>query len=111
MIILTIWVLTGRDVLVLEAKKSTTTGEAADADAQQRTAVRLTRVDPEAPLTRGVRGVPSVRRDPVTGHAFVEVAWGAGDALPFSLCLSKRIGGKLVTQRISVSKDGVKPPQ
>ena len=86
------------DVLVLEAKKSTTTGEAADADAQQRAAVRLTRVDPEAPLTGGVRGVPSVRRDPVTGHAFVEVAWGAGDALPFSLCLSKRIGGKLVTE-------------
>jgi hypothetical protein len=86
------------DVLVLEAKKSTTTGEAADADAQQRTAVRLTRVDPEAPLAGGVRGVPAVRRDPVTRQAFVEVEWNAGDALPFALCLSKRINGKLVTE-------------
>jgi hypothetical protein len=72
------------DVIVLEAKKSTTTGEVADADAQQRVAVRLTRA--------------AAGRDPVTGHAFVEVAWGAGDALPFPLCLSKRIRGKLVTQ-------------
>ena len=85
-------------MLVLEAKKSTTTGEAADADAQQRAAVRLTRVDPEAPLAGGVRGVPAVRRDPVTGQAFVEVAWSDGDALPFALCLSKRIGGELVTE-------------
>jgi hypothetical protein len=76
--------LSAGDVLVLEAKKSTTTGEVADADAQQRAAVRLTRA------TAG--------RDPVTGHAFVEIAWGAGDALPFSLCLSKRIRGKLVTE-------------
>jgi hypothetical protein len=84
------------DVLVLEAKKSATTGEIADADAQQRAAVRLTRVDPEAPLTGGVRGVPALRRDPVTGQAFVEVQWSDGDALPFALCLSKLIEGQLV---------------
>ncbi len=86
------------DVLVLEAKKSAATGETADADAQQRVAVRLTRVDPEAPLNAGVRGVPSLRRDPVTGQAFVEVEWSDGDALPFALCLSKRIRGALVTE-------------
>jgi hypothetical protein len=85
------------DVLVLEAKKSTTTGEPADADAQQRAAVRLTRVDPEAPLVGGIRGVPAVRQDPVTGQDFVEVEWHDGDALPFALCLSKRIGGELVS--------------
>jgi hypothetical protein len=85
------------DVLVLEARKSTTTGETADADAQQRAAVRLTRVDPEAPLSGGIRGVPAVRRDPVTGQAFVEIEWSDGDALPFALCLSKRIAGELVT--------------
>ena len=86
------------DVLVLEATKSTTTGNAADADTQQRIAVRLTSVDPEAPLVGGVRGVPDVRRDPVTGDAFVEIEWDDGDALPFALCLSKRIGGELITQ-------------
>jgi hypothetical protein len=90
------------DVLVLEARKSTTTGLAADADAQQRTAVRLTRVDPEAPLVGGIRSVPSVRRDPVTGQGFVEIEWNSDDALPFALCLSKRIGGELVTDMAAV---------
>lgn len=85
------------DVLILEALKSTTTGEAIDADHQQRIAVRLTHVDPQAPVDGGVRGVPSVRRDPVTDQAFIEIAWDASDALPFALCLSKRIGGALVT--------------
>jgi hypothetical protein len=84
------------DVVVFEAKKSATTGEPVDADAQQRAAVRLTRVDPEAPLVGGIRGVPAVRRDPVTGQAFVEVEWDDGDALQFALCLSKRIGGKVI---------------
>src|SRR5215471_4078394 len=85
------------DVLVIEAKKSATTGESADADAQQRAAVRLTRVDPEAPIAGGIRGVPALRQDPVTGQDFVEVEWHDGDALSFSLCLSKRIGGQLVS--------------
>jgi hypothetical protein len=85
------------DVLVLEALASTTTGEPADADRRQRHVVRLTRVDPEAPLIGGVRGVPPVRRDPVTDLPFVEIEWGEGDALPFALCLSKRIGGVLHT--------------
>ena len=85
------------DLLVLEALASSTTGEAADADRQQRHAVRLTRVDPEAPLNAGVRGVPPARRDPVTDQSLVEIEWAEADALPFALCLSKRIGGVLVT--------------
>jgi hypothetical protein len=85
------------DVLILEATKNTTTGDTIDVDAQQRTAVRLTAVDPQAPLTDGVRGVPDLRTDPVTGQAFVEIQWGDEDALPFALCLSKRIGGALTT--------------
>jgi hypothetical protein len=85
------------DVLALEALASTTTGEPADADRQQRHVVRLTRVDPEAPLNGGVRGVPPLRRDPVTDLPFVEIEWGEADALPFALCLSKRIGGVLHT--------------
>jgi len=83
------------DVLVLEARRSATTGETVDADRLQRHVVRLTYVDPEAPLAGGVRGVPPLRRDPVTGQPFVEIAWGDADALPFPLCLSKRIGGVL----------------
>jgi len=89
--------LRGGDVVVFEAKKSTTTGLPVDADAQQRVAVRLTAVDPEAPLVGGIRGVPTARQDPVTGMLFVEVQWSKDDALPFSLCLSKQIGGALVT--------------
>ncbi len=84
------------DVLLLESLASATTGEPADADRQQRHAVRLTLVDPEAPLNHGVRGVAPVRRDPVTDQSFVEIAWGNADALPFALCLSKRIRGLLV---------------
>ena len=94
------------DVIVLQALASTTTGLAVDADHRQRTAVRLTHVDPAAPLAdgvSGVRGVPPLRRDPVTDQPFVEIAWGDGDALPFALCLSKRIGGVLVTDMASAS--------
>lgn len=86
------------DVLLLESLASSSTGEAADADRQQRHAVRLTRVEPEAPLmgdVGDVRGLPALRSDPVTGQAFVEIEWGEADALPFALCLSKRIGGVL----------------
>ena len=90
------------DVLILEAKRSPTTAEPADADAQHRAAVRLTRVDPEAPLDAGVRGMPDERRDPVTNQLFVEVEWGEADALPFALCLSTRIGGALVTDMAGV---------
>lgn len=85
------------DVLVLEARASSTTGASVDTDRLQRHAVRLTRVDPEAPLSGGVRGLPSARRDPVTDQPLVEIAWDDADALPFALCLSKRIGGVLVT--------------
>ena len=85
------------DVLVLEERKSTTTGREVDADRQRRHAVRLTRVDPEAPLSGEVRGVPPPRLDPVTVRAFVEIEWADADALPFPLCLSKHIAGTLVS--------------
>lgn len=70
------------DVLVLEATAGKARGEAADADPAQRHAVRLRRVQP-------------MRHDPVTDVPYVEVEWAAGDALPFALCLSRRIGGVL----------------
>jgi hypothetical protein len=84
------------DVLIFESRASTTTGEPVDADRSQRHAVRLTYVDPPAPvLPDGARGVPPARRDPVTNQPFVEIAWDGADALPFALCISKRIGGVL----------------
>ena len=95
--------LRANDVLVLEARKNTTNGEAVDADRLQRHAVRLTRVDPEAPVSGSARGLPVVRRDPLTDQPFVEIAWDDDDALPFSLCLSKRIGGVLVTDMAAVA--------
>ncbi|AXV77035.1 MULTISPECIES: putative baseplate assembly protein [Ralstonia solanacearum species complex] len=86
------------DVLIFEARAGEATAEAADADPLRRHAVRLTQVDPPAiTLPGGARGMPAARRDPVTGQAFVEIAWDDADALPFPLCLSKRIGGVLHT--------------
>jgi hypothetical protein len=69
------------DVLVLEATAGPFTGEPADADPAQRHAVRLRRVEP-------------MHRDPVTGEPYVEVEWFEVDALPFALCLSRRIDGR-----------------
>jgi len=105
------------DVLIFEALKGTTTGLEVDADASQRIAVRLTAVDPEAPLNDGVRGVAVARRDPVTDQPFVEIAWDTGDALPFPLCLSRRIGGALVTDmagacaNVALADHGATAPQ
>ncbi|MCY1338978.1 putative baseplate assembly protein [compost metagenome] len=68
------------DVLVLQEVSGPLTGEPADADPERRHAVRLTRVrafDGDQPLT-----------DPLDGSAITEIAWHAGDALPFALCIS-----------------------
>lgn len=83
------------DLLLLEARAGATTGLAADADILQRQVVRLTHVDPPAAPDGSPSPVP--RTDPVTGQALVEVHWHADDALGFDLCLSKVIGGALVT--------------
>lgn len=105
------------DVLILEARAGALTGAAADADATQRHAVRLVRVDPEAPLVGGVRAIAPIRRDPVSGQALVEIEWHEADALPFALCLSKRIGGVLVehmalaTGNVALADHGRSSPQ
>ncbi len=85
------------DVLVFAEVKSPDNGAEADADPGRRHAVRLSRVDPPAPLEGNDRGVPVERDDPVTGRRFVEIEWDAKDALPFALCISKRIAGQFVT--------------
>jgi hypothetical protein len=82
------------DVLILEEVLSPDTGRAQDADASHRWAVRMTSVAPS--------------KDPLTGAALFEVAWGDGDALPFALCLSARIGDALVvTPDVTVARGNV----
>ena len=66
------------DLVLFEEVLGPETGDPADADPQHRHVVRLTSV------------VQSV--DPVTGQPIVEIAWDACDALPFTLCLSVRLG-------------------
>jgi hypothetical protein len=66
-------VLAPGDVLILEETASPETGLTADADPARRAAVRLTEV--------------SAGTDPLDGTAILTVGWGAGDALPFDLCL------------------------
>lgn len=83
------------DLLLIESRAGSSTGLAADADILQRQVVRLTHVDPPAAADGSPSPVP--RTDPVTGQALVEVHWHADDALGFDLCLSKVIGGSLVT--------------
>ena len=68
------------DVLVFQEVLGPLTGAAEDADPTHRHAVRLTAVralDADAPLT-----------DPLDGTQITEIAWAAGDALPFALCVS-----------------------
>jgi hypothetical protein len=85
------------DVLIFEERVSPSTGLAEDADRTHRHAVRLTHVDPAASVNAdGTRTVPALRTDPLTRDGIVEIAWHTRDALPFSLCLSTRIEGRIV---------------
>jgi hypothetical protein len=68
------------DVLIIEEMIGPKTGLPADADPMRRHAVRLIRVTPgEDPLTTTEDGRPT---------PYVEVEWGAEDALPFPFCIS-----------------------
>ncbi len=78
------------DVLIFEERLDPKNGQPEDANPEHRHAVRLTKVFPEAALTKDGRtrkGVPSVA-DPVTDECYVQIAWDVEDALPFPLCLS-----------------------
>ncbi|MBI2767725.1 MAG: putative baseplate assembly protein [Chloroflexi bacterium] len=80
------------DVLVFEERRGPLTGAPADADRTHRQAVRLTSVQPAATVVM-VGGVETrtpgaLDTDPLTGTAIVEIAWAAGDALTFPVCVS-----------------------
>jgi hypothetical protein len=76
------------DVLILEEVLGQTTGLDRDANPDRCQAVRLTRVAPDH--TQGL----------------IAIEWHAQDALPFDLCVSKRVAGKLVGN-MSVARGNV----
>jgi len=68
------------DVLIFQESVGPLTGEAADADPEDRYAVRLT-------LVRAFNGTVPLT-DPLDDSPITEITWNVGDALPFALCIS-----------------------
>lgn len=81
------------DVLVFEEMIGPHTGEAGDANPENRWAVLLTSV--------------GFAVDPLNRNSITRIAWGAEDALPFPLCLSSIIGSQPVS--VSVAHGNVVP--
>jgi hypothetical protein len=75
------------DVLILEELRGLTTGDPSDADPAHRHAVRLVNVKPKQ---------GEVLKDSLSGQSIVEVDWHPEDALPFSLCISARVKGRMI---------------
>lgn len=76
-------------VVILEEVLGRQTGEASEADARRRWAVRLTATSvKEDPLGGAFLDPPTA--DPV---AITEIAWHRGDALPFPLCVATVVDG------------------
>jgi hypothetical protein len=91
------------EALLFEEVLGPLTGDPADADADHRCAVRLTRVqafDPASnPLTDALTGLP------VTG-----IEWAAEDALPFPLCISSRTDarhGERYVEDVSLARGNI----
>jgi hypothetical protein len=81
--------LSSRMVLILEEYRHPDTGNQSAADPTHRHAVRLMNVTPREDPLIAEAGNPKQKQ------RVVEIEWFAEDALPFDLCLSKRINGKL----------------
>jgi Baseplate J-like protein len=84
------------DVVLFEEIRSPTTGVGADADPTHRHAVRLTAADHIV--------------DDLDGTPVLEIAWAAGDALPFPLCVSAVVtppGGVAARAEIAVARGNV----
>lgn len=81
------------DVLILEEVVSPSTGLEADANPENRHAVRLIDVE--------------VANDPLDGQALLEITWHDQDALPFPLCLSATLRDGTLLQNVSVARGNV----
>ncbi|MDJ0729232.1 MAG: putative baseplate assembly protein [Crocosphaera sp.] len=82
-------------VLILEEKLNPDTGQPTGVDLSHRHAIRLLKVTPkEDPL------IPEETEDKTRKQKqrLVEIQWYPEDALPFQLCISKRIEGKLYNE-------------
>ncbi len=90
------------DVLIFEEVLGPHTGRPADADPENRHAVRLTEVD------AGTAADPNT--DPLSGQAVTGIAWSPQDALPFRLCISARTdpehGGEYL-EEVSVARGNI----
>jgi hypothetical protein len=76
-------------VLIFKEVIGPKTGDPADADPNHRHAVRLTKVNAFAVTQRNDgTEIRSPLTDPITTQEITEIEWGAGDALPFPLCVS-----------------------
>jgi hypothetical protein len=96
------------DVLIFAEQLGPRTGNPSDADPTRRHAVRLTRVTPAATAVvsdgREVDRTPGpLQTDAVTGQAYVEIEWDAGDALPFPFTLSSVTDAGEFKDRVSVA--------
>ena len=81
-------------VLIFEEHRNVETGEENQSDLTHRHAIRLTRVTPqEDPLLP--EETSSGEENPNQKQRLLEIEWFVEDALPFELCISKRIDGKL----------------
>lgn len=88
--------LASGDLLLLEEILSPTTGSPADIDLNHRHVVRLTNVVP--------------RTDLVDATSVLDIEWDEADALPFPLCLSKKVkdaAGKVILADISVARGNI----
>jgi len=81
------------DALLFEEVIGPETGNKADADPQHRHVVRVLTV--------------AKTTDPLDGTALVEIAWREDDALPFPLCVSRRIATAGLTPDISIVRGNV----
>ena len=91
------------DVLIFEEVLGPLTGDAPDADASHRCAVRLT-------LVQAFDAASNPLTDLLTGQPVTRIEWGAEDALPFPLCVSARTDarhGERYVEDVSVARGNV----
>lgn len=99
--------LTPGKVLIFEENLNPETGQPQGIDLTHRHAVRLTKVRPgEDPLIFEEVKTEEHENSPKRTQRILEVEWAIEDAIPFQLCISKRINGKLYSD-ITIARGNV----